>query len=443
MKSIFILAPVIVITGFYSLSGAAQEVNETGKLSSVITIEQAIIQTLRHNSDLQSFSRNIDLAEENIDLAKSNYRPDVSITGDVSHSRSDESIIPGQDRNITAKSAGLNIRQPLYRGGQTVAEIKEQRQLKKATQSEWDNLAQNMIIEVVETYMAAYRATEAVRVNQDNAKLLAEEFKATQARFEAGELTKTDTSQANARVAEAQALVAQSQSAYETATARLAELTGVASSVEPVYPDIGEEKLPPSLNDALAKGLDNSPAVIAAKQQVLAEFYNVEQQKGAFMPQLSAGATAGYEDNPSGFGQSQSRQSATVSLNATIPVYQSGVLRNRVKQAKILKDQAHDDLESAERAVARAIISAWEDYHTTSLQISARESQLEASTIAYEGVHLEEEVGARSVLDVLDANQDVLDARLALIEAKTDKVNAYYRLMGAIGLLKESFWDNS
>ena len=74
MKSIFILAPVIVITGLYSLSAATQEVNATGKLSSVITIEQAIIQTLRHNSDLQSFSRNIDLAEENIDLAKSNYR---------------------------------------------------------------------------------------------------------------------------------------------------------------------------------------------------------------------------------------------------------------------------------------------------------------------------------------------------------------------------------
>lgn len=409
----------------------------------IVTIEQAVSATLQTNPDLRSFGKNIDIAEQNIDLARSNYRPNVNVTGDLSYSRSDQSVIPGQDTNFVTKSAALNVQQPLYRGGQTIAEVREQAKLKEVTESEFETLSQNMILDVVETYMAAYRALQATRVNEDNAVLLEEESKATQARFEAGELTRTDTSQARARLAEAQAFVTQSRAVYETTIARLTELTGLGDIQELRYPQTDEDILPRTLDEALKVGLMHNPQIQTAEQQILAQTYNIEQQEGAFLPQLSAAAVAGYEDNPSGFGQSSSRQTATVGLNATIPIYQSGVLRNRVQQAKILKDQARDELQSAKRAVTNNIISAWENYKTFSSEIAARESQLEASRIAFEGVRLEEELGARSVLDVLDVNQDVLEAELALIDAKRDKVNAYYRLLGAIGLLKESIWDNS
>lgn len=420
---------------------AAQVKDANSSELQILTLEEAINKALLSNPDLRSFSRNIQLADENIKLAESNYRPNISVTGDISHTRSDNNFLTNRD-GVTSKSLALNFQQPLYRGGQTVAEVNEQNVLKDVTEEQLETLAQNLVIDVTQSYMSAYRAMLALNVNKNNVNVLSEELKATQARFEAGELTRTDTSQAQARLAEANAFFTDSEAIYSTAIADLMELTGITTIENLTYPQVEEAILPLTLNEALNVGIENNPTVRAAKKQILAQSFDIEQQEGAFLPQLSAAASAGYDNNPS-FGQTDTQQSASVSLNATLPIYQAGILRSQLRQAKIRKDQASDDLESAKRAVTNNIISAWEEYKTVSARILARESQLEASNIAFEGVSLEEEVGARSILDVLDANQDVRDAELALIDAQRDRINAYYRLLGAIGLLRESFWDNS
>ena len=111
-------------------------------------------------------------------------------------------------------------------------------------------------------------------------------------------------------------------------------------------------------------------------------------------------------------------------------------MQNRVDQSKILKFQAEDELESAKRSIRENIVVTWNNFQTLSSMLTAREAQLQASKIAYEGVKLEEMVGSRTVLDVLEANQDVRDAELVVVDVKRDRVNAYYNLLQAMGVFQ-------
>lgn len=430
-----------LFVSFASLQAFAQDAVTSMPDLKTITVNEAIRYAIDTNPDLKSFSRNIDIAEENIDLARAGYRPSVNLTGDITHVRADTDLTDewGSD---TEKSVGLNLAQPLYRGGQTVADVKTRESLKNVAEEQMGTRVQNMVIDVVDAYMATYRTLQAMQVNNDNVAMLEEQLKATVARFKAGELTRTDTSQAEARLAEAQAELAQSRAYYKVALAGLEEVTGLTQVDDLRYPEVEEAVLPMNLDDALRLGIANHPEIQAAIENIQARAHNVEQQKGAFLPQLSANAGVSYERDPS-FSQYDRMETASVSLNATIPLYQAGVLRNSLRQSKIMQLQARDDFEAAKRSVTNSIIAAWEEYNTIATQMAARQAQLEASHIAYEGVRLEEEAGARSILDVLDANQDVRDTELALIDVRCDKVNAYYRLLAAIGLLSESFWDNS
>ena len=441
MYQFYIIVILAVVGCVAPLFALAQEQDKDQAELQSVSVKEAITYAITTNPDLQSFARNIDLADEDIDLAKSNYRPNVNVVGDIVHIQSDNDLAEDW-QSETGKSITLNLEQSLYRGGQTEAAVNEQQTLKKATESQLDTLIQNTVIDVVEAYMATYRALQAMRVNEENVSLLEEQRKATQARFEAGELTRTDTSQAGARLAEAKADLAQNKALYEVALASLQEVTGLTEIPALIYPNVDENLLPLTIDEALKLGLINNPEVSAAEAQIIAQKYNIEGQEGAFLPQVSAGAGLGYERNPT-FSQFESQETATVSLSATIPLYQQGVLRNQLRQSKIRKNQAEDDLAAVKRSVTSAIISAWEEYRAVSSQISARQAQLDSSKIAYEGVRLEEEVGARSILDVLDANQDIREAELSLIDAERDRVNAYYRLLEAIGLLDERLWDNS
>ena len=441
MLKLFTFGLFLALGSFKAFSLQAKDFANDYAVGKEITISEVIKFAITTNPDLQSLARNVDIASENIDLAESNYRPSINISGDIVHIQSDNDLT-NEWQGATGKSISLNIEQSIFRGGQTTADIKEQKILKTVSEDNLNSFQQSIIVEVVEAYMATYRATQALRVNEDNVSLLTEQKKATDARFDAGELTLTDVSQAEARLADSQASLIQTKAFLEVALASLRQVSGISNIPELAYPNIKEEYLPDTVEEAITLGLTHNPEISAAESEVMALNYNINEQRGAFLPQVSAGAGVGYDHNPV-FGQFSSQESATISLNATMPIYQKGVLKNQLRQAKILKYKAEVNLTSIKRSVTYNIISAWEEFMATTAQIAAREAQLKSSKIAFEGVKLEEELGARSVLELLDANQDIRNAELALIDAQRDKVNTYYRLIGSIGLLSESLWDNS
>ena len=423
-----------------SKSGAVKA--DTLMEEAVLSLDNVIAYAIKDNPELNSSARNVDLAIEDIDLAMADYRPDVMAMGEINHIQRDNDL-SSEWESGTEKTASLSVEQPLYRGGQTSAAVARQESFKSASENRFFGDVQNKIVDVVFVYMATLTADQALKVNADNVNLLEEQLKATRARFEAGELTKTDVAQAEASLQQAKAEMAQSNAAYQVALSAFREETGLTDlAIELDYPEISEEELPESLDSALIMGMERNPDIIAANAIVRGFYEDVREKEGAFLPQITAGAGVTLSRDPA-FSQLDRQETANMRVTASIPLYQGGVLRNQLRQSKIQKFQAKDDYEAVKRALTDEIISAWEEYRAVKVQIDAREAQLKASRLAYEGVKLEEQVGSRSILDVLDANQDVRDAELDLLQAKQDMVNAYYNLLGAVGLLDYSLWDKS
>jgi len=381
-KPIFNLALSILIS-ISSLSYANEDRAE-------LSVEQAIEFALINNPELKSFAKNIDLAEENIDLSRSNVRPNVNAGGTFGYGWSDSNFSGAT--NGVDKSANLSITQPLYRGGRTIADIEEQENLKKAVEEQFYSKVQDKIIEVVDLYVQTYETTQSIRVNKDNVNL-----------------------------------------------SSLQEEIGVMDIPDVEYPDLDLDEIPQTLDSALSLGLRKNPKIIEVLAIIEAQKFNVMEQERTLYPDLNLeGGVNVARNKSSGFMSSQ--DNANVGLSASLPIYQGGALRNNIRQSKIRRAQAEDDLNDVRQSVRDDIISSWHQFKIIDKQITAREKQVEAAQLAYKGVKLEEDVGARSILDVLDANQDVRDAELSLIEVRADLVNAYYQLMGAMGLL---VWDKS
>jgi len=338
----------------------------------------------------------------------------------------------------TEKSISLTLDQAIYTGGQVSAAINEQERSKKVTENQYRSLVNDIILQTVTAYMDVYQSFESVRVNKGNVTLLSKEYDAVRARFDAGELTRTDVAQSLASLSNAKAQLVQEQSEYDIALSDYKSVTTKSAQGQFLYPALDMVFLPHDLDEALGVAMEKNPDVLAEKMQVLANQSNIDEQSGAFYPQLDMNIGATMSRDPV-FSNVDRQESANIGLTATLPLYQSGILRNQLRQAKILKEQSQSDVDVTQLEITNQVISAWQNYQSALTQINAREDQLDAAKLAYEGVKLEEENGARSILDVLDVNQDMLNAELSLIDARTNKVKSFYNLLDALGLIDKAF----
>lgn len=417
---------MVVSLGWIGARGASADVP--------LSLNEAVYKAIQTNPDIVSARKSVELAAENIDLARSDYRPNVSANAGITHAQSDNDV-QGEWKGNTSKSIGVSLTQPLYRGGRTTANIQEQKSLMSASEMNFSTAVHDKITETVAAYMDVFEARESVKVNQNNKTRLEERYRATKAGFDVGELTKTDISQAEARVAEAEADYIAARAVLDVALSNFRKVTSIVDEVNLSYPDLNKDMVPQNLDEALSVAEAQNPTLRAAHLQLRAQDFNTDEQEGAFLPEVNLDAGFDATRNPVG-GQFDREESASVSLNATLPFYQSGVLRNQLRQAQLGRAQAKADLDTIRRDVIDRVIAAWENYQAVGAQIDARQAQLNAANVAQEGVSLEQTVGARSILDVLDANQDVKDAELALIEVKSDAVIYYYELLAAMGRLK-------
>lgn len=407
---------------------------------SVLTLARAIEEAVKTNPDILASARNVELAIEGVDLARSDYRPNVAASAGIAHVRSNNDV---QDdwQSATPKTAGVSLVQPLYRGGRTTANIDEQKTLVDASSYQFLDDVQKKILETVNAYMNVYRARQAVDVNAENRSRLNERLNATKAGVKVGELTRTDLSQSEARLAEAEADYIAAKASLDIALSGFRQVTGIMDPGPLEYPQIKDNMAPNTLGDALRAAETGNPALRAAYEQLRAQDYNVDEQKGAFLPEVNLAAGVDTVRDPAS-GLYDRENTASVSVNASLPLYQSGVLRNQLRQAKIVRARSQAALESVRRSVTDTVVSAWENYNAANTQVIARKAQVTAARIARDGVVMEQTVGARSILDVLDANVDVKNAELAFITAQSDAIVNYYALLVAIGKFDTYSWDN-
>ncbi len=328
-------------------------------------------------------------------------------------------------------SVALNVVQPLYTGGQVenateAAEtrISEQEAILIATE-------QQVLLDAVTAFSNVRLGIELVSIARNNVRVLNEQLRAARERFEVGEVTRTDVEQARARLAAAHSRMAASEGALAVSHEAYRQVVGEYPSKllpPPPLPD-----LPSDRDEAVAMALRNDPGVIAARLERKAISSDVRSAIGALLPQVSLQGRVSSEETFSDGLAGPER--ATIGIFVTIPFYTGGFNYSNVREAQAEALGASADIDTNLRAAVRNVGVSWSNLDVARASIRAGRLEVSAARLAFEGVQEEAKVGARTTLDVLDAEQEVLDARSSLVVSQRDEYVAAYSLLASVGKL--------
>ncbi len=370
-------------------------------------------------------------ADENVTQALSLWRPSVTGTASagVGYSHTDPAVDSHQTR--TPASVQVEVVQPLYRGGRNPAALAEAENFVLSERAALLSVEQDVLQQAGTAYMNVVRDQAVVELSLNNEEVLRRQLQATRDRFQVGEVTRTDVSQAEARLSRAIADRRAAEGDLETSRADYEQIVGMAPGIlaqpEPL------PGLPTTRREAIDRSQVDNPAVIQAIFSHIAASKNVGVVEGEMLPSASlvGQVRQSYETTVSNADTFNAQATAQV----TIPLYQSGSVRSRVRQAKQLASQRMIQVEEARRAAIEAATAGWEQLSATRNRIRALRAEVQAQEIAVDGVQQEALVGTRTVLDVLNAEQELLNARVNLIRAQRDETVASLSLASAVGLL--------
>lgn len=390
------------------------------------TIFGAMAKAYENNSSLNSARAGMRVTDESVALAKSGYRPRVTGTAGITNSWKTGSS------GSTAASFGISISQSIFDGFRTRNGVRAAELNVLAQRENLRNTEQNILFDTAQAYMDVLQNRDIAMFRQRNLAFLDEQVRAAQARFDVGEGTRTDVEQARASRAGAQAQLEAARASAISSAAIYRQLTG--SDPKDLSPATAIAKgLPRSLDTALATAFAKHPAILVSKYLIDAGVYNVKSAEGAFLPSvnLSASASRNYAlTSPTG-----ESSSASIGATLSVPIYQGGSASASVRQSKESLGQARIGLDVSRDQVRAAVTSAYTQLSASQAAVTANRETLRAGRLALDGVVQERDVGQRTTLDVLNAQNTVLNAQIALAQAERDVVVSSYALLSAIGRL--------
>lgn len=321
--------------------------------------------------------------------------------------------------------------QQVFTGFRNFNAIRAARARVKSGAAELALVEQDVLTRAAGAYFDVVRDMEVFDANTNNVEVLIRQKREADLRFEVGEVTKTDVAQAEARLAQARANLTTAQARLAVSRASFVEVIGAAPSTledDPVLPAV-----PPSLEESLSISREGAPSIVRARMAERAQKRNVQVAKGQFSPTVSLTASYQFADEPS-FGAVDSEQFA-YGARASVPIFLGGLNISRVREAKALHDQSRRQVEEAERRADAAVTGSWEQLQAARANIASATSQVQASELALNGVRREAQLGVRTTLDVLDAEQEFLNAQVSLANAERDARLATFQLLAAMGAL--------
>lgn len=396
-----------------------------------ITIQEVLREVYIHNPSIRAARAELRATHELLPQAYAGYKPTARALGNITSSDVDGSV--NRNAGGTSREIELRIDQPLYRGGRTTASVESANSAITAQNAILKSVEQDVMLAVVTSYMDVVRDRSLVELNQNNRRVIARQLQASSDRFEVGENTRTDVSQSQARLAEADANLIRAQGNLQTSSAVFEQIAGFLpppTLVTPAY----DLNLPPTLDDAVVMAETENPDVIASIFIQKAAESDVDNIFGELLPEVQAFASWNkVYDPPSGLSKTQTTES--LGLAASVPLYEAGSVRSRIREAKETANRNYLEILAAKRQARQESVSSWQTLKAAEAEITARRAQVEAARVAQEGVRQEAEVGARTVLDALDADQEYLDSQSALVIAQRNRVVATFSLAATLGLL--------
>jgi outer membrane protein len=414
-----------------------------GTTASADTLEWALVQAYQNNPSLNAQRGALRAIDENVPQALSGYRPKLSVTAaggfnyfnQVNKTINQQSF-PNQPiyssiaEDLPTRQFGATATQTLFNGFQTANRTRQAESQVMGARETLRVTEQQVLLDAATAYMNLLRDQAILDLNRRNVEVLTEQLKQTRDRFNVGEVTRTDVAQAESRLAAGRSQLLLAQSNYITSQANYRRVIGVnPGRLDPGTP---VDRLSPAiLSRAITEGETQSPSVLAAAYGVDVAELAVKISEGALYPNL--GLTAAYTQNYQTLPQELRTANVSILGQLTVPLYQGGAEYSAIRQNKETVGQQRLNLD-VNRDQARATVAqSWGQLDAAKAQIEATTAQVNAAEIALNGVREEARVGQRTTLDVLNAQQELVNARVALVTAQHDRIVASYTLLAAVG----------
>ncbi len=399
-----------------------------------LTLAEALAAAYESNPDIVAARAGLQATDEGVSAARAGLRPRAEIDSRYGLFWDNSDLGRSANEASDPFALDLNVTQPLLDFGRTENSVRARTADVMAGRARLVQLEQTTFFEVITAYLDILRDTQREALARNNVRVIAEQLRATEDRFEVGEVTRTDVSQARARLADSNANLALRTGELERSRQNLRAVSGLEPTG--LQPAPAPASLPASLDEARRIAVENHPLIAAARFDESSASSEVRAAIAELLPEVSAVANVGFDSSVVlKDGASNDTIGASIGLRATVPLYQGGVAYSRIRQNQARASQARAAILSEGRERQRVAEAAWTELLVARANIRAATEQVDAARLAFEGVREEAIVGSRTTLDVLDAEQELLDARTRLVDSQRNERLAAYGLLSAIGAL--------
>ena len=396
------------------------------------TLESVLASTYKSNPEINAERQKLRAIDEEETRARSGYRPKLNFNADITSRRVDSD--PSQPSDGRRRDGGytVSLTQPIFRGLRTINSIRKADADIYAGRENLRVVEQTIFLNAVTAYVNVIRDRAVLRLRRNNVSVLTQQKQATLDRFQVGEVTKTDVAQSKARFSGAVSELNFAQANLKASRAVFEEIIGHNPNGLKA-PRAIVKYLPRSLKSSIKRGMNEHPRILSATYREMSATHTVHVIRGELLPEINFEGS--FQDRFHPATNVDRVSTTTVRGTFKMPLYAGGEITARVRQAKHVVLQRRQDLRTAQRRVRADAIASWGRVVSTKAKMIADMSQVSANRTALDGVREEEKVGQRTVLNVLDAQQELLNSQVTLAITRRDLLVARYSLLAATGRL--------
>ncbi|MGL5720144.1 MAG: TolC family outer membrane protein [Alphaproteobacteria bacterium] len=441
----FSLAALPLISNFCEAAEAPQKKAATvpgketplkGEHATVETLDQAFADAYLSNPDLDAARAQLHQRDEKVSQAVAEWRPDIvgSLSQAYDKSKADGTL-PGTNTwaSNRQKAIGVTVNQSLFSGGSTHFRTKSAEAGVLAGRETLLSSEQTVLLDTVKAFTDVYTKTQILGFLQASEKVLQSTVDQTRARYEVGEVTRTEVAAAEANFAEAVSNRVSSEGDLETARATFLKVIGRPPG-KLIFPTVNLQ-LPKNRQQAIEMALKKNPSLQASKFQEEASRYDTNAQIGALLPQVSAEASTSRSLRDGAGVTSGGGKDMSVRLSVSLPIYRQGLTHSRVREAEQRVAETKASRQSTQRSVIQAMTQAWTSWIAAQKSREQLTLQVDASDLALRGVREEYTMGLKSLLDVLQIEEKWRDAQIALVRARQTETLAQFQILVLVGEL--------
>jgi outer membrane protein len=421
----------------WAVCAAAMVMAAVSSAARAETLEGALAQAYRNNPQLNAQRASLRAVDENVSQALAGYRPRITGSADSGYQHYESNTLAGgvftnTNTNISPRGGNIGLVQTVYNGQRTGNQTRQAESQVLAGRETLRNIEQTVLLDGATAYMNVMRDSAILDLQRRNVQVLQEQLKQTRDRFNVGEVTKTDVAQSEARLAASQSQVLGAEANWRASQAAYRRIVGAEPinlrNAMPV-----DRFSPRSLEASVDHGWKEHPTVTSAQYTVDAAQHAVKVAEGALYPTVTfeSSLQKRWDLAPGTFDVT----TGTVLGRVAVPLYQGGAEYSVIRQTKETLGQRRIELDLARDQVRALVVQSWSQLEATKAQIVAAQAQVTATEVALNGVREEARVGQRTTLDVLNAQQELVNARVSLVTAQRDRVVASFTLLASVGRL--------